>query len=148
MVVDSLLEHENLVIILGESMLGERLDINIERVHLLRDYPNAIYFNAIDFAVQAGGYNSFHEMRNLGIPTLFLPNLKTRMDDQAARCRVAEEEGWGISCISRNKKDIENGISKLLEHKKGKSADVRKGEIELRDIIINAPLDKQDRVKE
>jgi len=45
--------------------------------------------------VQAGGYNSFHEMRSVGLPTLFLPNMNTGMDDQLARCKVAEEEGWG-----------------------------------------------------
>jgi hypothetical protein len=35
-------------------------------------------------------------MRMFGIPTLFIPNMDTCMDDQVARCRVAEEEGWGV----------------------------------------------------
>ena len=78
-VVDSLLSH-NVHVVLGESLLGDRLKINLERVHLIRDYPNALFFNAFDMSVQAGGYNSFHEMRKLGIPTLFLPNMNTGMD--------------------------------------------------------------------
>jgi UDP-N-acetylglucosamine--N-acetylmuramyl-(pentapeptide) pyrophosphoryl-undecaprenol N-acetylglucosamine transferase len=95
-VVDALLEHDDVHVVLGESMLGERLEVDMERVHLVRDYPNALYLKAFDAAVQAGGYNSFHEMRSVGLPTLFLPNMNTGMDDQLARCTVAEEEGWGI----------------------------------------------------
>ena len=77
MTIDALLMHSDMHIVLGESMLGERLNFAHKRVHLLRDYPNSMYYNAIDFAIQAGGYNSFHEMRNLGIPTLFYPNMNT-----------------------------------------------------------------------
>ncbi|MGB0236998.1 MAG: UDP-N-acetylglucosamine--LPS N-acetylglucosamine transferase, partial [Poseidonia sp.] len=94
-VVDALLAHEDVHVVLGESMLGERLEVDLERVHLVRDYPNALYLKAFDASVQAGGYNSFHEMRSVGLPTLFLPNMNTGMDDQLARCKVAEEEGWG-----------------------------------------------------
>jgi UDP:flavonoid glycosyltransferase YjiC (YdhE family) len=94
-VVDALLAYEDVHVILGESMLGERLEIDLDRVHLVRDYPNALYLMAFDASVQAGGYNSFHEMRSVGLPTLFLPNMNTGMDDQVARCKVAEMEGWG-----------------------------------------------------
>jgi UDP:flavonoid glycosyltransferase YjiC (YdhE family) len=95
-VVDALLSYEDVHVVLGESMLGERLEIDLDRVHLVRDYPNALYLRAFDASVQAGGYNSFHEMRSVGLPTLFLPNMNTGMDDQLARCKVAEEEGWGF----------------------------------------------------
>ena len=94
-VVDALLAHEDIHVVLGESMLGERQGVDLDRVHLVRDYPNALYLKAFDASVQAGGYNSFHEMRSVGLPTLFLPNMNTGMDDQLARCKVAEEEGWG-----------------------------------------------------
>jgi len=112
--IDALLHYPDMHIVLGESMLGERLDFDHERVHLLRDYPNSMYFNAFDFAVQAGGYNSFHEMRNLGIPTLFYPNMNTGMDDQLARCKVAEDEKWGIVLEKRTKAEIVCGVGDLL----------------------------------
>ena len=102
-------------VVLGESMLGERLPILKERVHLLRDYPNALYFKAFDFSVQAGGYNSFHEMRIMGIPTLFYPNMETGMDDQKARCEIAISEGWGLVTMIRNKTTISKDINKLLQ---------------------------------
>ena len=113
--VEALLEHENMHVVLGESMLGERLPILQERVHLLRDYPNALYFKAFDFSVQAGGYNSFHEMRIMGIPTLFYPNMETGMDDQKARCEIAISEGWGLVTMIRNKTTIYKDINKLLQ---------------------------------
>jgi hypothetical protein len=119
MVIDALLEIDDLRIVLGESMLGNRLEIDIDRVHIIRDYPNAIYFNGFDISVQAGGYNSFHEMSKLQIPTLFLPNLETGMDDQLARCKVAETEGWGIVLEKRNTNEINNAISKLINLKPG-----------------------------
>jgi UDP-N-acetylglucosamine--N-acetylmuramyl-(pentapeptide) pyrophosphoryl-undecaprenol N-acetylglucosamine transferase len=115
MTIEALLHYPDMHIVLGESMLGERLDFDHERVHLLRDYPNSMYYNGFDFAVQAGGYNSFHEMRNLGIPTLFYPNMNTGMDDQLARCKVAEEENWGIVSEKRNDKSIPFQVEKLIQ---------------------------------
>ena len=113
-VVDALLAHEDIHVVLGESLLGDRLEINMDRVHVIRDYPNALFYNAFDVSVQAGGYNSFHEMRLQGIPTLFLPNMNTGMDDQLSRCIIAGQEGWGI--IHNNKSDIEESIMKLVQH--------------------------------
>ena len=111
-VVDALLFYEDVHVVLGESLLGNRLQIDLDRVHLIRDYPNALFFNAFDISVQAGGYNSFHEMRQLGIPTLFLPNMNTGMDDQLARCEVAVEEGWGI--VHSASSSVSSDISNLL----------------------------------
>ena len=69
MTVESILEDgaQNFIV-LGESMLGERVTISDPRVKILRDYPNGIYFKAFNYSVQAGGYNSFHEMRRASIP--------------------------------------------------------------------------------
>ena len=54
-------------------MLGKEIKFSPrESDYLLRDYPNSLYYNGFDFSVQAGGYNSFHEMRNLGLPDPFL----------------------------------------------------------------------------
>ena len=45
--------RHTMLFVIGESMLGERIDINLDRVVLLRDYPNSMYFNAFDATVQA-----------------------------------------------------------------------------------------------
>jgi len=112
--VEALLQYDDVTVVIGESMLGERVDINLNRVVLLRDYPNSMYFNAFDATVQAGGYNSFHETRKFGLPTLFYPNMNTGMDDQLARCKIAEAEGWGFVVEKRTKSTIFEGIRNLL----------------------------------
>jgi len=112
--IEALLQNPDLHIVLGESLIGKRLDIDFPRVKILRDYPNSMYFNGFDATVQAGGYNSFHETRNFGLPALFYPNMKTGMDDQLSRCKVAEQEGWGIVLQSRTKANIQKKCSDLM----------------------------------
>ena len=112
--LEALLENPDVYIVLGESLIGERIHLELPRVQILRDYPNSMYFRGFDATVQAGGYNSFHETRTFGLPALFYPNMNTGMDDQLARCKVAEEEGWGIVLESRNKKTIEHSCPLLL----------------------------------
>lgn len=114
--IDALLKHNSeLFIIIGESLLGKRISFSNERVRILRDYPNAIYFNGFDYSIQAGGYNSFHEMRTSRIPTIFYPNMNTGMDDQLARCKVAEEEGWGIVVKKRDTNLISQAIREVVK---------------------------------
>ena len=119
--VEALLEYDDVTVVIGESMLGERINISRDRVVLLRDYPNSMYFNAFDATVQAGGYNSFHETRKFGLPTLFYPNMNTGMDDQLARCKVAAAEGWGLVVEKRTESTIIEGIRNLLFHKEKSS---------------------------
>jgi len=112
-VIDTILNNPKAHIILGESMLGERLNLEFERLTIIRDYPNSIYFNGFDMSVQAGGYNSYHEMKIMKMPTIFIPNLNTGMDDQRARCKVAEEEKWGVVVESVTKESISDAIKSL-----------------------------------
>ena len=113
--VDALLKHEGVHVVIGESMLGERIFFEHPRVQLLRDYPNSMYFKAFGASIQAGGYNSFHEMRTFGLPTLFYPNMNTGMDDQLARCNIALSEGWGLVLKERTEASIEHSVEALLE---------------------------------
>ncbi len=118
--LDEILKHDEVHVVLGESMIGSRIDVQLANVHVLRDYPNSQYFRGFDAVVQAGGYNSFHETRAFGVPALFYPNLETGMDDQLARCLVAEAEGWGYVVEKRTPTSIRDGIQKLLNHSGGK----------------------------
>lgn len=113
--LECLLENPAVYVILGESLIGERIDVDLPRVQILRDYPNSMYFRGFDATVQAGGYNSFHETRTFGLPALFYPNLNTGMDDQLARCKVAEEEGWGLVLETRTAPKIQKSCSELVQ---------------------------------
>jgi UDP-N-acetylglucosamine--N-acetylmuramyl-(pentapeptide) pyrophosphoryl-undecaprenol N-acetylglucosamine transferase len=61
---------------------------------VVRRFPLSRWFAAFDGAVLAAGYNSFHEALSLGLPTVFVPNLATRTDDQDARAHYAQQQGW------------------------------------------------------
>ncbi len=65
-------------------------------VHVVRDFPIARCFAAFDLAFVAGGYNSFHESLRLGLPSAFVPNTDTSLDDQARRTDHAGRQGWAV----------------------------------------------------
>ncbi len=65
-----------------------------EDLHLVRDYPLSRNYAAFDVVISAAGYNSFHELLRMGVPTLFVPNTQTSLDDQEARARFAADQGW------------------------------------------------------
>jgi Glycosyltransferase family 28 C-terminal domain len=62
-------------------------------VHLVREFPLSRRFRAFDLAISAAGYNSFHELLRFGIPTLFIPNQDTALDDQQGRAQFAADRG-------------------------------------------------------
>ena len=113
-------KRDDIHVVLGESLIGKRLDIAIENGIVLRDYPNSRYFNAFDLVVSAAGYNSFHELMYFGVPTIFIPNEQTVTDDQVARAKRAENAGAAIvvreSLLDEEKRDaFERGIGKMVE---------------------------------
>ena len=75
-------------------------------VELRATYPMSRYFAAFDAAVAAAGYNAFHELVHLGVPSLFVP-MERQTDDQPARARWAESAGVGLG--------VEGAASPLLE---------------------------------
>ena len=64
-------------------------------VALRATYPMSRYFAAFDAAVAAAGYNAYHELIALGVPSLFVP-MPRDTDDQPARARYAERAGIGL----------------------------------------------------
>jgi hypothetical protein len=77
-----------------------------------------------------------------GIPTLFIPNMDTGMDDQVARCRIAEEEGWGLVNLEESK--ISDCINSLLKLSPAKPSQSVNGTQEVSKLVLNSskPLSK------
>jgi hypothetical protein len=115
--IQALLEVPGVVILIGESMLGERIDYSHPRVRILREYPNAYYYKDIDFSIIAGGYNSFHEMIEHSIPSICYPNMNTGRDDQLARCLVARDAGCMMVVRNRTRKSITASIKRISNNK-------------------------------
>jgi hypothetical protein len=115
MVLEALSKHTQVYAVVGESMLGQRVASEFDRVRILRDYPNSRYFKDFDFAVMAGGYNSFHEVIQASLPTICLPNMSTGRDDQLARTTVAEEAGCMVVIRDRNRDIIQAAVDRIVE---------------------------------
>lgn len=84
-------------------------------VHVLRDFPLSRRYRAFDLAVSATGYNSFHELLRFGVPTLFVPNQSTALDDQEARARFAAERGLGHQLASVTVETAKPLLADLLD---------------------------------
>ncbi|WP_203416277.1 glycosyltransferase [Jiangella ureilytica] len=69
----------------------------LDDVHVVRDFPLSRRYRAFDLAVSATGYNSYHELLRFGVPSLFVPNRSTALDDQEGRAHFAAAQGWAHS---------------------------------------------------
>jgi UDP:flavonoid glycosyltransferase YjiC (YdhE family) len=110
-----LLSAHDVYVVVGESMIGNRLNISGERIRTLRDYPNSLYFNSFDFAIMAGGYNSYHEAIAFQLPTICIPNKSTGMDDQVARAMVAGDAGAMLVVEDVNEEKLAAAIESMLD---------------------------------
>jgi UDP:flavonoid glycosyltransferase YjiC (YdhE family) len=113
-----LLSAHDVYVVVGESMIGNRLGISGERIRTLRDYPNSLYFNSFDFAIMAGGYNSYHEAIAFQLPTICIPNKSTGMDDQVARAMVAGDAGAMLVVQDMNEEKLADAIESMLDSNK------------------------------
>lgn len=113
--LEALSEHEHVYTIVGESMIGDRVSSPKSNVRILRDYPNSIFFEQFDFAIIAGGYNSYHEVIEAELPSICYPNLSTGRDDQLARSNVAAEAGAMIVLKERNLANIRLSVSRIID---------------------------------
>ena len=85
-------------------------------VSLPATYPMSRYFAAFDAAVAAAGYNAYHELIALGVPSLFVPMARDT-DDQPARARYAEAAGLGFGVTGPEDPELEPKLERLLgEH--------------------------------
>ena len=112
--IEALSEHENVYTVIGESLLGDRISFLHDRLRVIRDYPNSRFFSNFDFAVIAGGYNTYHEIVEAKLPSICFPNQNTGRDDQAGRTRLAEESGCMIVLDKRTKESISIAIERIV----------------------------------
>lgn len=89
---------------------GTQLD-----VHHVQDFPISRRFAAFDLAVSAAGYNSFHENLRLGLPTLFVPNAHTNLDDQESRLAHAVQSGWALGAPELTAATAQSLLTTVLE---------------------------------
>lgn len=82
-------------------------------VERLQTYPLARVLRAFDGAVSACGYNSFHELLALGIPTAWVPNDSTHTDDQLGRAKWSDDSGTGVFIDVTQIGSVDRGLHRL-----------------------------------
>jgi UDP:flavonoid glycosyltransferase YjiC (YdhE family) len=96
-----------------ESSISRELTLPEGVVRIRDTYPMARYLRAFDLTVSAAGYNNFHELMHLGVPTLFVP-MPRELDDQGARARWADRQGAGLAVDGPDAPDLEGKLDELL----------------------------------
>ena len=114
-VIEVLREKGNIMVAIGESPIGDPLQLYEEDIIVIKDYPNSRYFSGFDYVISACGYNTFHELMYFGIPTLFLPTAETGVDDQLSRARLGERAGVAVVVDSFDKEKIRQAVDRLSD---------------------------------
>jgi hypothetical protein len=96
-------------------------------------YPLIRYLAAFDAAINAAGYNSVHELIPARVPTLFIPKLASRTDDQTTRAAFLERRGLALIAPQHDLAAIERQVDNLL-------GDARSGLIERLDELPEEQL--------
>jgi UDP:flavonoid glycosyltransferase YjiC (YdhE family) len=96
------------------SALGALDDVPEGVVALRGTYPMSRYLAAFDLAVAAAGYNAYHELVHLGVPSLFVP-IARDTDDQPARARYAAERGLARACAGPDDPSLAARLDELLD---------------------------------
>ena len=98
------------------SALGAAGSVPEGVVGLRSTYPMSRYFAAFDAAIAAAGYNAYHELIELGVPSLFVP-MHRETDDQPARARWAEGAGLGFGLAAADDVELEAKLDRLLSER-------------------------------
>lgn len=113
-----LLKKKGFQVVLGQSPISLSPKPDLRADSVIVDYPNSKYFNAFDFAVLAGGYNSVCEAVTLGLPAIFLPNTETGADDQLKRVLSARAIGNYEVIREYSDAGFEQAVEKLLTNER------------------------------
>ncbi len=114
----ALAAHDDVQVAALESSIAPGIEVPPGVVHLRATFPMSRYFRAFDFAVAAAGYNAFHELIALGVPSLFLP-MDRNTDDQHARARWAAGEGVALAVEGAGDPALEERIEELADLARG-----------------------------
>ncbi len=98
-------------------------------IQLEATYPMSRYYTAFDAAIAAAGYNVFHELIHLGVPSLFVP-MHRETDDQPARARFAAAREAALAVDSPSDPRVTEQLDELLQA--AVRADLREGMERLR----------------
>lgn len=78
-------------------------------------YPIAKYANAFDAAISTAGYNSYHELVHLGVPSVFVARATETLDDQNRRAGFAPVAGFGASASTIDGIEFDRALATIMD---------------------------------
>jgi UDP:flavonoid glycosyltransferase YjiC (YdhE family) len=113
--IERLLDEADLQVVLTQPVIADDLARFGDRVRGVSVYPVSRNYRAVDFAIAASGYNAFHELVQFGVPTAFVPNTVTAMDDQEGRAVWARESGAGLCLPEATAAGVDRVVTVLAD---------------------------------
>lgn len=109
--------EEHLTVFAPRHALHAAALSGVENIVMRPVYPVAKYANAFDAAISTSGYNSFHELAYLGVPTVFVARATSTLDDQNRRASFAPIAGFGLSADTVEGRDFEDAVKSVMDVK-------------------------------
>lgn len=121
-------KYDTLDVIIGQIRRLKDVDIVVARhplsewggniwpnVLTVQVFPLSAYLLAFDAAVAEAGYNTFHDLMNFGIPTIFIPHEHEMSDRQQERSEWAQEHGLALSISARNPDKLDRHVQDMID---------------------------------
>lgn len=87
----------------------------VDEIVMKSVYPVAKYANAFDAAISTSGYNSYHELVHLGVPTVFVARATDTLDDQNRRAAFARLAGFGETAEAVDTPEFDQAVRKVMD---------------------------------
>lgn len=94
--IEALRGEKDLHLVIGAGPLSRGAPVRGANITWLNGFHAMQDFAALDCAISAAGFNSFHELLHAGVPTAFFAQEKIA-DEQSRRVRAAEEAGCALA---------------------------------------------------
>jgi glycosyltransferase involved in cell wall biosynthesis len=101
-------------LVMAESAIATEPMLPLPGAKVVKLYPVSRYLRAFDLTVSAAGYNSYHEQIAFAVPTVFLPNRQTRLDNQVGRARFAATTGAALIVEDPSTDELERVLAEAV----------------------------------
>jgi predicted glycosyltransferase len=111
-IIEAIENIEDIEFVIGAGPLYKGKEFRGKNIHWFYRYNAIEFYNAFDFAISAGGYNSVHELLYTKIPAIFFPQSR-HYDDQERRIDNLEKDGLCFKLSSLDQGEILKKIDEL-----------------------------------
>lgn len=110
------LELVDVWIVIGESIVGPRFqNINNDRIRVIRDYPLTRYYQAFDFTIMAGAFETFHTSVQHSLPAICIPTIGIESESRDRRIENAVDKGFMRIVNGLSKKQLNTVIEDIMD---------------------------------